>query len=354
MTGTGGYIPDAAFRYGQGTSLADDEDGPNPLAQALSNYKPGQLGAAPTIGNAQAQSEYAALVQALSDQQRAESQQGMAGSLMTPEYVPNSGPLGVLAMVAQAAAGRKLDSRAREMGTDAQARVMREMDALTSKREKSKADAEAAKIARNEEILRSGDPYKIAAHGLKMPEANRPEYSLQKVNGRLYYVPTTPQQANTPAADAGFDMLREAVKWQESRGNPNAVSPKGAVGTMQTMPGTLRDPGYGVDPARDNSPQELERVGVDYLRAMTGKYGQVGGLAAYNWGPGNWERALEAAGGDPERALAMAPEETRKYVPSVLQRAQGGSKSPKAQEAQRRRDLWEMQQAGVPLTNGMA
>lgn len=50
----------------------------------------------------------------------------------------------------------------------------------------------------------------------------------------------------------------------------------------------------------------------------------------------------------------MAPEETRKYVPSVLQRAQGGSKSPKAQEAQRRRDLWEMQQAGVPLTNGMA
>ena len=58
----------------------------------MSNYKPGQLVAAPTIGNAQAQSEYAALVQALSDQQRAESQQGMAGSLMTPEYVPNSGP----------------------------------------------------------------------------------------------------------------------------------------------------------------------------------------------------------------------------------------------------------------------
>lgn len=269
----------------------------------MSNYKPGQLGAAPTIGNAQAQSEYAALVQALSDQQRAESQQGMAASLMTPEYVPNSGPLGVLAMVAQAAAGRKMDSRAREMGTDAQARVLREMDAITSKREKSKADAEAqrederkqAEIQAKIDAFNKNDPALDAVFGFKREKPQQPEYDIREVNGKLFYVPKSPvmaQQQNSPAADAGFDMLREAVKWQESRGNPNAVSPKGAVGTMQTMPGTLRDPGYGVDPARDNSPQELERVGVDYLRAMTGKYGQVGGLAAYNWGPGNWERAL--------------------------------------------------------------
>lgn len=93
---------------------------------------------------------------------------------------------------------------------------------------------------------------------------------------------------------------------------------------MQTMPGTLRDPGYGIAPARDDSPQELERVGIDYLRAMTGKYGLEGGLAAYNWGPGNWERALYAAGGDPKKALARAPKETRDYVPSVLQRMGGG------------------------------
>lgn len=156
----------------------------------------------------------------------------------------------------------------------------------------------------------------------------KPKYTIKEVGGRLYYLPESPvaaPSANTPTQNAGFDILSEAVKWQESRGNPNAVSPKGAVGTMQTMPGTLRDPGYGVDPARDNSPQELERVGVDYLRAMTEKYGTVGGLAAYNWGPGNWEKALAAAGGDPERALAMAPAETQKYVPSVLQRVQGGA-----------------------------
>lgn len=71
----------------------------------------------------------------------------------------------------------------------------------------------------------------------------------------------------------GFEQLASAVMAQESGGNPNAVSPKGAMGTMQTMPGTLRDPGFGVAPAKDNSPAEMQRVGVDYLRQMIGRYG---------------------------------------------------------------------------------
>lgn len=166
-------------------------------------------------------------------------------------------------------------------------------------------------------------------------EEKQTEYDIRQYGNRLYYVPKSPMvggqmpaaqvPGNSRAADAGFQTLRDAVMWQESRGNPNAVSPKGAMGTMQTMPGTLRDPGYGVAPAADGSPQEMERVGTDYLRAMTGKYGPIGGLAAYNWGPGNWERALQAAGGDPQRALQMAPQETQQYVPSVLGRVgQGG------------------------------
>src|ERR1043165_9600191 len=65
--------------------------------------------------------------------------------------------------------------------------------------------------------------------------------------------------------------LASAVMAQESGGNPFLVSPKGAMGAMQTMPGTLRDPGYGVTPARDNSPAEMERVGKEYLAAMTGR-----------------------------------------------------------------------------------
>ncbi len=123
--------------------------------------------------------------------------------------------------------------------------------------------------------------------------------------------------------------LEQAVMQVESGGNPAAVSPKGAMGTMQTMPGTLRDPGYGVAPARDGSPAEMERVGKEYLSAMMNQYGDPRlGLAAYNWGPGNVDRAMRTHGGDVDAVLANAPAETREYVPKVLARAQGGQSSP--------------------------
>lgn len=121
--------------------------------------------------------------------------------------------------------------------------------------------------------------------------------------------------------------LEQAVMQVESGGNPTAVSSRGAVGTMQTMPGTLRDPGYGVVPARDQSAAEQERVGKDYLQAMLRQYADPRvALAAYNWGPGNVDNALRAAGGNVDAMLASAPAETRAYVPKVL--AQAGQARP--------------------------
>lgn len=120
---------------------------------------------------------------------------------------------------------------------------------------------------------------------------------------------------------APADLVARVMQ-QESGGNPNAVSPKGAVGTMQTMPGTLVDPGFGVRPASDpNDPAERERVGKDYLAAMLKRYNgdETRALVAYNWGPGNadkWD-------GDP----AKLPEETRNYVRAIL----GGQQAPQQQ-----------------------
>lgn len=128
----------------------------------------------------------------------------------------------------------------------------------------------------------------------------------------------------------GFDPLRDAVEFHESRGNPNAVSPAGALGRMQTMPGTLQDPGFGIDPARDRSDAEMTRVGNEYLQAMLQKYGSPElALAAYNWGPGNVDQALQQSGGDPAAVLAAAPQETRSYVQNVLSTAggQGGAQA---------------------------
>ena len=121
-------------------------------------------------------------------------------------------------------------------------------------------------------------------------------------------------------AQQTFEELVAAVKQAESRGKRYAAdgktlttSPKGALGEMQVMPKTILDPGFGVTPARDKSPDEIARVGVDYLQAMTKKYGDTEkALVAYNWGPGSTDKWL-ATGAKPEKL----PEETRTYVERV-------------------------------------
>lgn len=111
-----------------------------------------------------------------------------------------------------------------------------------------------------------------------------------------------------------FERIASAVMQVESGGDPNAVSPKGALGTMQTMPGTLASPGFGVTPARDRSPQEMERVGKDYLAAMINEFkGNLDhALAAYNWGPANAKEWITRGAN-----VAELPAETRSYIQKV-------------------------------------
>jgi hypothetical protein len=101
--------------------------------------------------------------------------------------------------------------------------------------------------------------------------------------------------------------LLNALVWQESRWNHLAVSPKGAVGLTQLMPGTAR--AMGVDP-RD--PVANLDGGARYLRLMLDRFDGdvVMALAAYNAGP---ERVARANGVPPIR-------ETREYVAAILAR----------------------------------
>lgn len=91
------------------------------------------------------------------------------------------------------------------------------------------------------------------------------------------------------------------------------TSSKGAKGRMQVMDDTNRDPGYGVTPARDDSPRERARVGRDYSAAMAREFdGDLAkALAAYNAGPGAVKKAVNEHGAN---WLAKMPEETRDYV----------------------------------------
>ncbi|WP_167631032.1 lytic transglycosylase domain-containing protein [Mariprofundus ferrooxydans] len=107
------------------------------------------------------------------------------------------------------------------------------------------------------------------------------------------------------AAAFGLDpKLIEAVIQTESGFNAQAVSPVGAQGLMQLMPGTAAD--LGVKDAFD--PEQNIQAGSKYLKQLMDRYhGDTGlALAAYNWGMGNLER-------NPERM----PQETVNYVAKI-------------------------------------
>lgn len=150
--------------------------------------------------------------------------------------------------------------------------------------------------------------------------------------------------ALTPGLDS--DALTAAVERQESGGRdfgPDGVlltSSAGAKGRMQVMDGTNGDPGFGVAPARDDSPEERARVGRDYLRAMLSRYdgSPVLALAAYNAGPGRVDAWLKEHGDPREGRLSDAAwaaripfEETRDYVASVLADVGSRHRAPTAE-----------------------
>ena len=124
-------------------------------------------------------------------------------------------------------------------------------------------------------------------------------------------------EADVPGFAAGIPPgLFDALIKAESGGEQSAVSNKGARGVAQLMPGTMRDPGYGIKPVRDDSESENRRVGEEYLSAMLRKYkGNIdNALAAYNWGPGNVDKHLKKYG---ELTPEKLPKETRAYIPRV-------------------------------------
>jgi len=100
-----------------------------------------------------------------------------------------------------------------------------------------------------------------------------------------------------------------AVVMEESGGDPEAESHKGALGLMQLMPGTARD--LGVEDPRQ--PGANLRGGADYLARMLDRFdGRLdAALAAFNAGPANVERAGGRVPDFPE---------TQRYVERVLQR----------------------------------
>lgn len=131
---------------------------------------------------------------------------------------------------------------------------------------------------------------------------------IQQRSRDLY--PLVDRIARRFAMDAGIIMALIEV---ESGFDTQAVSPKGARGLMQLMPGTAA--AYGVRDARDlHNPEINLDIGIRHLKSLLATHGGQWALAlaSYNAGQG----AVAKSG---QRIPGYA--ETMLYVPAVLAKA---------------------------------
>jgi len=115
--------------------------------------------------------------------------------------------------------------------------------------------------------------------------------------------------------------LIRAIIDVESKGKPAAKSGKGATGLMQLLPSTAA--ALGVDP---KDPAQNIEGGTKYLAQMKEQFkNDKLALAAYNWGPGNLQKAINKTQKAGLKATwenilrtTFVPKETRQYVNKVL------------------------------------
>jgi len=159
-----------------------------------------------------------------------------------------------------------------------------------------------ANQAENEAALHLPDNTEQAAEPAE--SAPSPGVGRQATPAGLQWLePIISKASSRYGVDAG---LIKAVIKAESNFNTNAVSPAGARGLMQLMPGTARSLGV----SDSFNPEQNVMAGTRFLRDLLNRYnGDLDStLAAYNWGPGNVDKR-------PDRL----PRETRDYLSRVKQ-----------------------------------
>jgi len=104
------------------------------------------------------------------------------------------------------------------------------------------------------------------------------------------------------------DLLTRLI-WQESSFRPHVVSPAGAQGIAQFMPGTAQERGL-TDPF---DPEQAIPKAAEFIAHLSEQFGNLGlAAAAYNGGPARVASWLAGQGG--------LPAETRNYVIAVTGR----------------------------------
>ena len=134
------------------------------------------------------------------------------------------------------------------------------------------------------------------------PHASGGEETVEQALCRL--IETSAERRHLPA---GF--LTQLI-WQESSFRPHVVSPAGAQGIAQFMPGTARERGL-TDPF---DPEQAVPASAALLGDLRDRFGNLGlAAAAYNGGPARVSAWLEGTG--------TLPFETQNYVQSITGRS---------------------------------
>ncbi|MDB5805748.1 MAG: LysM repeat-containing protein [Betaproteobacteria bacterium] len=149
----------------------------------------------------------------------------------------------------------------------------------------------------------------------------RPEYmrrSLERARPFLYVIVEEIEKRGMPTELALLPLVESAY-------NPQAVSPAQAAGMWQFIPATGKRYNLKQDWWRDDRRDVIASTGaaLDYLQALYTQFGDWQlALAAYNWGEGAVQRAVDRAKakGEPTdyaSLTAKMPAETAGYVPKL-------------------------------------
>jgi membrane-bound lytic murein transglycosylase D len=149
--------------------------------------------------------------------------------------------------------------------------------------------------------------------------ASRPDY-VQRMTERggryLFHIVEEVELRGLPSELALLPFIESAF-------NPQAVSSARASGMWQFMPATGKDFELQQNLFRDDRRDVLAstRAALDYLQQLHAQFGDWQlALAAYNWGQGNVQRAIDRnrkAGRPTGYSSLRMPEETRNYVPKL-------------------------------------
>jgi hypothetical protein len=155
--------------------------------------------------------------------------------------------------------------------------------------------------------------------------------------------PDIPQEwldAVTSSADL-YGLPEEvltALITQESNWNPQAVSPKGAIGLTQVLPATAQEmlPSYTEQGIATLMQDPIEQIGLGarYLAGLRDRFdGSLPeALAVYNSGPGTYYDPVAGTRDDPrvryfdetgERQRVYNTPETQNYLLDIMERARG-------------------------------